>query len=230
MAQRAHQLWLVHGDRNTRYFHTVVKRRRINNRITKIKDEQGRWVLDYSEIESLVVRYFQNVFTPVDCVSKDQIFHHLHQLNIPQLNPSHFESLNTPFTVTKIKDVVFQLHPHKSPGPNGLPAIFYQQLWPTVRSDIINMALSFLDRGYLFKSFNDTFITLILKISSPTTFKDFRPIGLCNVVYKILSKVLVNRLQSIMQDLITPFQNGFLKGQSIQDNIFLASELLTLYS
>lgn len=100
-----------------------------------------------------------------------------------------------------------------------------------MKPDVSHAVLSFLTRGYLLKESNKTLITLILKIPVPNTFKDFRPIGLCNTVYKIISKCLVNRLQPLMDkvfgQLITPFQNGFVKGRSITDNLILVSELMT---
>lgn len=98
----------------------------------------------------------------------------------------------------KIEYVLFQMSPDKSPGPDGLPAFFFQTFWPTIKDDVVNMCLSFFNRGYLLKSFNETYITLLPKIPTPVTFKDFRPIELYNVVYKIISKVMVNCLQSLM--------------------------------
>lgn len=218
-AQRVHQFWLVEGDCSTKYFHAIVKRRRINNKITKIQDLNGNWLENYSEIEKCATNYFQHVYTPRDSATRHQVAEQLANVQIPYLSESHVHSLSSPFTIAEIEFVEFQIHPDRSPSPDGLPALFYQYYWNTVKHDVINMVLSFLHRGYLLKSFNDTYITLIPKINAPT-FKDFRPIGLCNVVYKIISKILVNRLQPIMQELITPFQNGFLKGRSIQDNIF----------
>lgn len=227
-AQLARQLWLVHGDRNTKYFHAVVKRRRINNCITKIQDLNGNWITNYNDLETIAVDYFKEVYTPNDSASSSEIKDTLAGIQLPCLSSAQINLLSAPFKEDEIEKPVFQMRPDKSPGPDGLPAIFYQQFWDIVKEDVINMSLSFLHRGYLLKCFNETFITLIPKHNVPITFKDFRPIGLCNVVYKIISKVLVNRLQPLMQDyLISPYQNGFLKGRSIQDNIFLASELLT---
>ncbi|KAF7815570.1 reverse transcriptase [Senna tora] len=82
-------------------------------------------------------------------------------------------------------------------------------------------------RGFLLKDLNRTLITLIPKIDVPEKLKDFRPIGLCNVVYKVITKILVLRLQNIMTRIISPFQNGFVKGRSISDSVFLASEVMS---
>ena len=78
----------------------------------------------------------------------------------------------------------------------------------------------------LLKAFTHTFITLIPKPPNPEEVSHFRPISLSNVLYKIISKVLVNRLKPIINSIITPFQNAFIKGRNITDNILLAHEII----
>ena len=80
--------------------------------------------------------------------------------------------------------------------------------------------------GSLLKVLNQTFITLIPKIPNPEEVSHFRPISLCKVFCKIISKVLVNRLKPIMDSIITPYQNAFIKGRNIFDNILLAHEII----
>ena len=84
----------------------------------------------------------------------------------------------------------------------------------------------FFHSSSLLKVLNQTFITLIPKIPNPEEVSHFRPISLCNVFYKIISKVLVNRLNPIMDSIITPYQNPFIKGRNISDNILLAHEII----
>ncbi|GAA0155470.1 hypothetical protein LIER_13188 [Lithospermum erythrorhizon] len=85
--------------------------------------------------------------------------------------------------------------------------------------------LEFLNSGYLLKELNNTFITFIPKVDSPSNTAYCRPISLYNAIYKIGSKVLVNRLKLFMNSLVSPFQNGFVHGRGIQDNIIMAQEL-----
>ena len=87
-------------------------------------------------------------------------------------------------------------------------------------------ALSFHNSGHLLKELNETLVTLIPKTKCPKRVSHYRPISLYNVAYKIISKVIVNRLQSIMSDIISLHQNAFIKGKSISDNIILDSELI----
>ncbi|XP_040369229.1 uncharacterized protein LOC112183841 [Rosa chinensis] len=106
-------------------------------------------------------------------------------------------SLLAPYSYEEIKKALFQMHPSKSPGPDGI-----------------------LD----FES-NFTHLTLILKIKELKIAAYFRPIALCNVVYKIASKVLANRLKVILPSIISPLQSAFVPGRLIYDNTLVASEV-----
>jgi hypothetical protein len=79
-------------------------------------------------------------------------------------------------------------------------------------------------RGSIVGGLNSTFLTLIPKTNRPRTFDDFHPISLCNLCYKIVSKVIANRLKPLFSRFISPEQLGFLKGRRIQDAIGAASE------
>ena len=121
---------------------------------------------------------------------------------------------------------VFQLGAHKAPGPDGIPAFFFQEYWAVVKQDIFKATQAFLHLGSLLKALNKTFITLIPKVSVPKEVTLFRPINLCNVTYKIITKIMVNRLKPLMNSLISPFQNVFIQGRNISDNILLAHEIM----
>ncbi|GMP88074.1 hypothetical protein CsSME_00040189 [Camellia sinensis var. sinensis] len=112
----------------------------------------------------------------------------------------------------------------KAPGPDGYIAGFYQTYWATVGQSVSEAVLGFLNSSNLFTPLNQTFICLIPKTKSPLTVNDYRPISLCNVMYKIGAKVLANRLSSVLPDLISDNQCAFLKGHLISDNVLLAHE------
>ena len=114
----------------------------------------------------------------------------------------------------------------KAPGPDGIPALVPQKCWNIMGPTITQATLGFLKSGFILKELNNTFITLIPKCQSPEMVGDFRPINLCNIAYKVASKILANRLKSIMEDIITPYQNAFIKGWLISDNLIIAHELL----
>lgn len=85
-----------------------------------------------------------------------------------------------------------QMHPLKAPGLGGMPPLFYQHFWPTVNSVVIQIILDFLNHGVVLPRFHETHIVLIPKNKSPEQVTDYRPISLCNVIYKLASKVVAN--------------------------------------
>lgn len=110
----------------------------------------------------------------------------------------------------EVEDTVFQLGPHKVPGSDGIPAFFFHKFWLLVKIDVINTAQAFFHSGSLFKPLNHTFITLIPKVTYLEEVNHFRLISLCNVVYNVISKIIVNKLKPFMDNLITPYQNAFI--------------------
>jgi hypothetical protein len=85
--------------------------------------------------------------------------------------------------------------------------------------------LQFLNGGDMLEGWNDTVIVLIPKVRNPEKFSEFCPISLCNVLYKLIAKVLSNRLRKILPQIISPSQSAFVPGRLITDNVLLAYEL-----
>ena len=116
--------------------------------------------------------------------------------------------------------------PLKAPRSDNMPPLFYQHYWGLISEDVSQSVLNFLNSASLPEHLNRTFITLIPKKKNPEHASEFRPISLCNVLYKIFSKVLVNRLKRILPKIITEHQSAFTKSRLISDNILVAFESL----
>ena len=85
------------------------------------------------------------------------------------------------------------MYPLKAPGPDGMPPLFYQNFWPLIGNVVTKTVLDFLNSGIIPLNFNETHTVLVPKIEEPKRVADYRPISLCNVVYKLASKAIANR-------------------------------------
>src|SRR3954469_6430890 len=99
--------------------------------------------------------------------------------------------------------------PLKAPGPDGFPAHFFQRHWDICGEEVIKTVLLIVNGEESAESINNTYLVLIPKVKSPTLLSQFCPISLCNVLYKIASKVIANRLKEILRDIISPEQSAF---------------------
>jgi hypothetical protein len=131
-----------------------------------------------------------------------------------------------PVTLEEIQLALNQMDPLKALGPDGFPACFFQQNREILHQEVCDAIKYFFDSCRLDASINATVIALIPKTKNPISVTDFKPISLCNVVYKILSKVLANRLKVILPCIISESQSAFISGRLITDNIIAAYETM----
>ncbi|XP_037491160.1 uncharacterized protein LOC105631710 [Jatropha curcas] len=118
------------------------------------------------------------------------------------------------------------MHADTSPGMNGLNPRFYQRFWDVVGRDIVQSCRDWFNTCVFPNNLNDTLIVLIPKVEDPEAVKDFQPISLCNVFYKVFAKVLANRLKTILPNLISLSQSAFVPGRLISDNVLIAFKLI----
>ena len=116
-------------------------------------------------------------------------------------------------TREEIKETLFQMQNLKALGPDGFLALFYKEFWPIARDVVTDAVISFFIDGYLPKEANSSLIVFIPKTANPTIVNSFQPISLCNVVYKIISKLLVAKLRPFLYKIISPCQSTFRPGR-----------------
>uniref|UniRef100_A0A803QE41 Reverse transcriptase domain-containing protein n=1 Tax=Cannabis sativa TaxID=3483 RepID=A0A803QE41_CANSA len=127
---------------------------------------------------------------------------------------------------TEIRSVVFELHPLKAPGPDGFSGCFFRKYWEIVGPLVIEATQEFFDTGVMNPLVNRTFICLIPKVEFPELIEQFRPISLCNFQYKVVAKILSNRLRPVMEELVSPVQSAFIPGRWIAETSILTQELV----
>ena len=133
-------------------------------------------------------------------------------------------ALLAPYTAEDVHKALFDIGELKAPGPDGLHAIFYKRFWPMLEEDLIEEVLKAVNTCTIPTGWNDTTIMMIPKINTPEKVTQFRAISLCNVVYKIIAKMVATRLKVFLPEIISPTQSAFVPGRLITDNILVAYE------
>lgn len=113
------------------------------------------------------------------------------------------EVLLSEVTVEEVKFALFQMHPDKSPGLDGMTQRFFQRHWSIVGDDIVKMVKEFFSEGVILEGLNETNLVLIPKKNNLSTVGDLRPISLCNVLAKIITKVMANRLKLLLEVVVS---------------------------
>ena len=103
---------------------------------------------------------------------------------------------------------------------------FYQKFWHVVGNDVTDACLSYITNRAFSKKFNDTLIVLIPKHMQPEQLTNMRPIALCNVLYKIIAKMLANRMKLVLGEVISDSQSAFVPGRAITGNILISTEII----
>ncbi|GAU43826.1 hypothetical protein TSUD_399190 [Trifolium subterraneum] len=219
--QRSRAKWLTDGDRDTRYYHIKTISRRRKNNIVMLKDEQGQWVEDIQQLQSLVNDFYKQLFALNNRCNWSQT-----SITFPHLDAEVIRNLAGPVQDQEIKYAMFSMSPWKAPGPDGFPAGFYQKSWGTVGNNVCDYVRRVWNNPSEIAAVNKTDICLIPKVDHPDRVSQFRPISLCNSIYKVISKVVVERLKGHMSNLVSPFQTGFVPGRNIHENIIVAKEMV----
>lgn len=218
--QRSKVFWLKEGDTNSRFFHNAVRRRKRNNRIFRLRDKEGKRVERGEKHNSHMLNFYMDLF-------KSNQGDMAPVLECVQEGITQAQSLSLTRRVNKheVQKALFEMHPDKSPGTDGMSPGFYQNYWDILGNDVVLFCDQFVQSGVLPKGINQTHIVLIPKKSKPETMGDLRPIALCNVLYKIIAKVLANRIKPLLSNLVSETQGAFVPGRSISDNIMIAYEI-----
>lgn len=200
-----------------------TNRRRRRNKIHQVQDVHGNFVKGEAKIVNIFSSYFQGLFTSSEPSSEDL------ELCLPNVQAkvtnSMNEDLEKPYSNEEVFEALKQMSPLKSLGPDGFRAYFYQAYWHVIHAKVCQV-VNFINFGSTDASLNSTHIFFIPKVSNLIKPSDYHPISLYNVLYKLASKVLANRLKRILPDIIFPNQSAFIPKRLISDNVVITFESL----
>lgn len=149
---------------------------------------------------------------------------------IPSISATDNATLLLPVALEQNHAVLNSIGPLKAPGPDGLHVLFFQRFWLQVHPIVFYLVHDFFLNGTPLNINNHTNIALIPKQDNQELVNHYRPISLCNVAYKIIAKIIVNRLRPLLNKCISPNQGAFAPGKSIFDNILIAHELFSSFN
>ncbi|KAL2230717.1 UNVERIFIED_CONTAM: hypothetical protein Sindi_1666100 [Sesamum indicum] len=203
--------------------------RRVRRRILQINDENGFTHTDLGEIAHEFVSYYQNLLGGTRRRLSVDI-RYLRPWARHCITDEEANQLLLPISADDVKQAMFDIADDKAPGPDGYSSRFFKAAWPVVGEEVTRAVLDFFSTGKLLKQVNSTILALIPKVHTPMSVNDFRPISCCNVLYKIIAKLLVQKISVLLDKIVSPCQTAFIPGRSIGDNIMLAQELFSRYN
>ncbi|KAG7576302.1 Ribonuclease H domain [Arabidopsis thaliana x Arabidopsis arenosa] len=219
--QKSREKIIALGDRNTTFFHTSTIIRRRRNRIELLKDVDDRWVSDKGELENLALNYYRKLYSLEDVNMGGEC---LPQTGFTPLTRDEKVALDKPFGAAEVVEAVKKMGSFKAPGPDGFQPVFYQKSWDIVGTSVIRFVLDFFESGVLPQLTNAALLVLLPKVARPEKITQFRPVSLCNVLFKVITKMMVIRLKSVISKLIGPAQASFIPGRLGIDNIVVVQE------
>ncbi|GAB2303773.1 hypothetical protein Dimus_038959 [Dionaea muscipula] len=227
LSQKAKAHYFRNCDRSTSFFHALIRKKAAKSHFVSIIKPDGNPTSSVSEMGQEFTKFYIQLlgssnpithgdWTPIQSGSKVSVENQLR--------------LCLPITNDEIKSALWSIGDNKAPGPDGYTAGFFKKSWLIISDDLCNAVKEFFNTGQLLRQINHALIVLLPKHTNANRVEDFRPIACCNVMYKIISKILANRLSPILESIIDPCQAAFIRGRLMKDNIYLVHELLRQYT
>ena len=211
---------ICESDQNPHYFKFLEQKHQTNNTITCLKDEKDNIVNKTENLLKVTKNYYNNLFSS-KAIQENCISNYLDNINIDhKLTPEEANLCENDISEEECYNVLQQhMKTNKSPGFDGIPVEFYKLFWNQIKGPLLESFKYALIKNELSFSHRECVITLMFKKGDRTDLKNYRPISLSNVDYKILAFVLSNRLHKILDKIISQEQTAYVRKRFIGENI-----------
>lgn len=201
--QRSRVKWLKDGDRNTKFFHSMVKYRKGNVIILNLEIE-GEIIQDQERIADHIVNFYSQLFTVEFDDEPPPDFTSMNGLINSRVRDEDVAMLTSIPSQDEVKAIVFAMDRESVPDLDGFGGIFYVKCWETVGQEVTMAIQTFFLKYYLSTGLNSSNVILLPKKDIPKQVSDFRPIVLSNFLFKIISKILSARLGKVVSYILSP--------------------------
>ncbi|KAH0683028.1 hypothetical protein KY289_020780 [Solanum tuberosum] len=227
LKKKSRAKWIQLGDGNNHYFSAIIKERVHRKQLLELTSPTGTVLSGQREIREEILLFYKSLMgsatTTLPAVNNDIM------KRGPVLSHQQGLKLCKPVTEEEIYSSLMSISDDKASGVDGFNDVFYKKSCSLVKEEVFQVIRKFFTTGNMHKDINCTSITLVPKIASPTSVKEYRPTACCTVLYKTIAKILAARLHEVITSVISEAQSGFIPGRKIANNIILATELVKDY-
>lgn len=186
-----------------------------------MQSPNGGWLTDRNDIGNCFVSHFNDLFASSTPTYGDELLN-LFDCSVSAEDNTLLCAIPSEF---EIYAALASLGTSKAPGPDGFTSLFYMKYWECIKLTVLKAVWNLFRNNHFLKEQNHTFLALIPKKLGASSVQHYRPINLCNIIYKIISKIIATRLTPLLHNIISPFQTAFVPSRHIQDNSILAHEM-----
>ncbi|KAJ8440382.1 LOW QUALITY PROTEIN: hypothetical protein Cgig2_019371 [Carnegiea gigantea] len=219
--------WIKYGDDSTRLFYAKAKQRKLSSYIYTLKDQEGKMVEGFEEVGQAMSKFYKDMLgeqltvrshIDMDVIAQGKILSSEQQVSICR-----------PFTNKDIKEALWSIPNHKSPGPDGYSSGFFKSTWDQTGHLVCDAVQDFFQYTSLPKEISATKLVVIPKVQHPQYAHEFRPISYCIVIYKCITKLLGQRIKEVLSEIIHPSQGAFVEGRELLYNVLICQDLARGY-
>lgn len=216
--------WYEDGEANSKFFFNLEKRNANMKSINRLQLSNGSITQEPKLIMSEMTNFYKKLYTSAPIDEPDDYIRDLKAP--PAIKPEHIDVLNREITEEELFSTLKEMPKNKTPGEDGLPAEFYIVFWVDIKSLLLKSYRFSFEKESLSLTQKRGVLSLLPKKSDPLQLKNWRPISLLNLDYKLIAKLLAARIKICLPYLIHDDQSGFLKGRYIGQNIVNIMDIL----